>query len=77
MSRIGWAYDLKTVSPHMVKKRAERTGDGSWTEDKNKKDNYDDPSHHDHGDMLWGWGDKDMNVEEVNHIKCYNKLKET
>jgi stearoyl-CoA desaturase (delta-9 desaturase) len=28
-SRIGWAYDLKTVSISMVKKRVERTGDGS------------------------------------------------
>ncbi|XP_023246138.1 acyl-CoA Delta(11) desaturase-like isoform X2 [Copidosoma floridanum] len=28
-SRIGWAYDLKTVSMDMVKKRVERTGDGS------------------------------------------------
>ncbi|XP_018565934.1 acyl-CoA Delta(11) desaturase-like [Anoplophora glabripennis] len=77
MSKIGWAYDLKTVSPHMVKKRVERTGDGSWVEHKSRKVNHDDPNHHDHGDMLWGWGDKDMNVEEVKHIKCYNKLKET
>lgn len=28
-SKLGWAYDLKTVSPEMIKKRAERTGDGS------------------------------------------------
>ncbi|XP_065209499.1 acyl-CoA Delta-9 desaturase-like [Planococcus citri] len=28
-TKIGWAYDLKTVSAEMVKKRVERTGDGS------------------------------------------------
>lgn len=28
-AKIGWAYDLKTVSAEMIKKRAERTGDGS------------------------------------------------
>jgi stearoyl-CoA desaturase (delta-9 desaturase) len=28
-SRIGWAYDLKTVPMCMVKKRVERTGDDS------------------------------------------------
>lgn len=29
MSRIGWAYDLKTVPIDMVQKRVERTGDGT------------------------------------------------
>ncbi|KAK0169477.1 hypothetical protein PV328_011990 [Microctonus aethiopoides] len=28
-SRIGWAYDLKTVSSDMVKHRVQRTGDGT------------------------------------------------
>ncbi|KAI5702556.1 acyl-CoA Delta(11) desaturase-like isoform X3 [Diaphorina citri] len=28
-ARIGWAYDLKTVSSDMVRTRAQRTGDGS------------------------------------------------
>ncbi|XP_058795980.1 acyl-CoA Delta-9 desaturase-like [Phymastichus coffea] len=28
-ARIGWAYDLKTVSPDLVRKRTLRTGDGS------------------------------------------------
>lgn len=28
-ARIGWAYDLKTVSPTIVEKRVKRTGDGS------------------------------------------------
>ncbi|XP_051171614.1 acyl-CoA Delta-9 desaturase-like isoform X1 [Leptopilina boulardi] len=28
-AKIGWAYDLKTISQDMVQKRVERTGDGS------------------------------------------------
>ncbi|KAH8344512.1 hypothetical protein KR067_004605 [Drosophila pandora] len=28
-ARIGWAYDLKSVSPELVQKRVMRTGDGS------------------------------------------------
>ncbi|KAJ6648992.1 Acyl-CoA Delta-9 desaturase, partial [Pseudolycoriella hygida] len=30
-AKIGWAYDLKSVSPHIIKARAERTGDGTHT----------------------------------------------
>lgn len=29
MAKIGWAYDLKTVPMDMIKKRVERTGDGT------------------------------------------------
>lgn len=29
MAKIGWAYDLKSVSPDIVEKRVKRTGDGS------------------------------------------------
>lgn len=29
MAKIGWAYDLKSVAPEIVKQRVERTGDGS------------------------------------------------
>lgn len=32
MAKIGWAYDLKTVSLEMIKRRAIRTGDGSHPE---------------------------------------------
>lgn len=28
-ARIGWAYELKTVPPKMIKSRVQRTGDGS------------------------------------------------
>lgn len=29
MAKIGWAYDLKTAAPDMVKHRAQRKGDGT------------------------------------------------
>lgn len=40
MAKIGWAYDLKTVSPEMIKRRVERTGDGThWNY--GRDNNYD------------------------------------
>lgn len=29
MAKIGWAYELKSVPPALVQRRAEKTGDGS------------------------------------------------
>lgn len=29
MAKIGWAYDLKVVPDHVIRRRAARTGDGS------------------------------------------------
>ncbi|XP_055371723.1 acyl-CoA Delta-9 desaturase-like [Condylostylus longicornis] len=52
-AKIGWAYDLKTVSTDIIKKRVDRTGDGT---------------HH-----LWGWGDRDQSIEEVNNAIIINK----
>lgn len=47
MAKIGQAYDLKTVSPDMIKKRVERTGDGShelwgWGDPDQTKEDYND-----------------------------------
>lgn len=48
-AKIGWAYDLKSVESDMVKRRVERTGDGSHSKwGKNP---------------LYGWGDKDQTAE--------------
>lgn len=55
---IGWATDLKTVSPEMIAKRASRTGDGSHQNNGHVKVNKD----HNGSDLkmdekvLWGWG---------------------
>ncbi|CAH1100053.1 unnamed protein product [Psylliodes chrysocephalus] len=64
---IGQAYDLKTVSEEMVRKRAVRTGDGSRMDDKHSvNDVGGKENHHFHDDCVWGWGDKDMKDEERN-----------
>lgn len=31
-ARLGWAYDRKFVSPEMVRRRADRSGDGTYLE---------------------------------------------
>nr|XP_022919344.1 acyl-CoA Delta(11) desaturase-like [Onthophagus taurus]XP_022919345.1 acyl-CoA Delta(11) desaturase-like [Onthophagus taurus]XP_022919347.1 acyl-CoA Delta(11) desaturase-like [Onthophagus taurus]XP_022919348.1 acyl-CoA Delta(11) desaturase-like [Onthophagus taurus] len=47
MAKIGWAYDLKTVSEDMIKKRVKRTGDGThnlwgWTDKDMPKEDIQD-----------------------------------
>lgn len=71
ISNPGLAYDLKTVSAEMIKKRVTRTGDGThpWAQ---KEDTSDD--HHHPENPVWGWDDRDMPVEdkclaEISHRK--------
>uniref|UniRef100_A0A6P7H5X4 Acyl-CoA Delta(11) desaturase-like n=1 Tax=Diabrotica virgifera virgifera TaxID=50390 RepID=A0A6P7H5X4_DIAVI len=69
MAYIGQAYDLKTVSPEMVRKRVARTGDGSYKHGKVPLQNGNAKDHHhtttiDEG-FVWGWDDKDMKVEDI------------
>lgn len=49
MAKIGQAYDCKTVPSSIVKSRVARTGDGS----------------HPTFPHPWGWGDKDIPVEDA------------
>lgn len=79
MARLGQAYDLKTVSEEMVRKRVQRTGDGTWVDHgkgASGDDNDEADDHHHHGDYVWGWGDKDMKEEDIVDVKHYNELKE-
>lgn len=46
MAKIGWAYDLKTVSPDTIQKRIERTGDGSHPSPRGNKDDRDTEKNH-------------------------------
>ncbi|KAF7282879.1 hypothetical protein GWI33_001857 [Rhynchophorus ferrugineus] len=44
-AKIGWAYDLKTVSAEIVQKRVQKTGDGShnvwgWGDKDQPKEDY-------------------------------------
>ncbi|XP_050508794.1 acyl-CoA Delta(11) desaturase-like isoform X1 [Diabrotica virgifera virgifera] len=64
MAYLGQAYDLKTVSPEMIRKRAARTGDGSYNFDKVPLENDNSKDHHNfQEDCVWGWDDKDMKEE--------------
>lgn len=55
----GLAYDLKTASEEIIKKRIQRTGDGSHPKvcRKEKDESSEDV-------MVWGWDDKDMDESE-------------
>lgn len=80
---LGWAYDLKTVSEEVIRKRAARTGDGSTKYSKcivpNGRDaNNNDVTHkaHKHSldeNLIWGWDDEDMCVSEKKTAIIINK----
>lgn len=59
-AKIGWAYDLKTVSHEIIQKRVERTGDNTHESQKH----------------TWGWGDKDQPQEEQKLASIINKKQE-
>nr|XP_018901768.1 PREDICTED: acyl-CoA Delta(11) desaturase-like [Bemisia tabaci] len=63
-AKIGWAYDLKTVSHKMVAERVKKTGDGTHPLSEDK--------------VIWGWNDEDMSRQErevalITHEKLFCK----
>lgn len=79
---VGWAYELKVVSEDVIRKRAERTGDGSSTNSKCIKpkvqileSNYIEKMNHSQIDEnhIWGWDDKDMNCDDKKYAIIINK----
>jgi stearoyl-CoA desaturase (delta-9 desaturase) len=84
---LGWAFDLKTVSAEMIRRRVLRTGDGSHKLSKINNDeellktfinghldangNY--IHNHDHEDSIWGYNDEMMKNEDKKLIKVLNK----
>ncbi|EFA12799.1 acyl-CoA Delta(11) desaturase-like isoform X1 [Tribolium castaneum] len=75
MSKIGQAYDLKTVSVDMINKRRKRTGDGTGLVDEELLEN-EDKHHHHHDDSIWGWGDKDMKQDDMDMVQVHNPSRE-
>lgn len=61
-AKIGWAYDLKTVSHEIIQKRVERTGDGCHPHSTGSTTTH-----------LWGYGDKEQDAEEKEMIPILNK----
>lgn len=45
-AKIGWAYELKTVSEKLIRQRVQRTGDGNWKQNQ--------------AELIWGWQDKNL-----------------
>uniref|UniRef100_A0A1B0DIJ1 Fatty acid desaturase domain-containing protein n=1 Tax=Phlebotomus papatasi TaxID=29031 RepID=A0A1B0DIJ1_PHLPP len=78
-SKLGLAYDLKTVSEDMIRKRILRTGDGSHEYSRNKREEelrqmlMSDHDHYHDQNMVWGWDDNDMDEEDKKFAKIYNK----
>lgn len=63
-AKIGWAYNLKTVSHKMVAERVKKTGDGTHPLSQDK--------------VIWGWNDEDMSRQErevalITHEKLFCK----
>lgn len=88
-SKIGWAYDMKTVSEDIINKRILRTGDVP----RNEKDLTDreqeirrllieghdaDPSNNNYKDkqMIWGWDDEELCEVDKSYVKILNKEKQ-
>nr|XP_022906820.1 acyl-CoA Delta(11) desaturase-like [Onthophagus taurus] len=70
---LGWAYDLKTASEEMVRRRMLRTGDGTKLppEEIGKKSSLKE----DLGlssDNIWGWGDINMKSVDFQYVKRFN-----
>lgn len=64
-AKIGWAYDMKTVSKEMIDRRAARTGDGS-------RSSHESAVKHTEQDAtetiaIYGWNDVDL---DDNDKKC-------
>ncbi|CAH1381448.1 hypothetical protein MTP99_005385 [Tenebrio molitor] len=72
MAKIGWAYDLKTVSVEMINKRVKRTGDGSRLVDA-PAEGDDSGHHHHHENSIWGWGDKDMKTDDMELVEIHHQ----
>lgn len=76
MAWIGQAYDLKTVSEDMIRKRAKRTGDGTWKGLQENQSLRNENDHHHHHESIWGWGDRDMKEDDIQDVRHFNYLKE-
>ncbi|XP_014614962.1 PREDICTED: acyl-CoA Delta(11) desaturase-like, partial [Polistes canadensis] len=66
-TKLGWAYDLKTVSHEMIEKRACRTGDGTSYQ------HVDDQHEHKYNNSIWGLDDPDIITEDLQDATILDK----
>ncbi len=71
---LGQAYDLKTVSQDMIKKRVLRTGDGTHPYSK-FIDNGEEIVSNRNDQHLWGWDDPEITKNDKNLTEIYNQAK--
>ena len=76
-ARIGWAYDLKSVSDELIRKRVLRTGDGTHQYNEQELQarmvDYVNQLDHESEQAVWGWDDKDMNEQDRQDATVRNK----
>lgn len=73
-ARLGLAYDMKTVSVEMIRKRVKRTGDGSHPfslEEQKTQDLHEHPEN-----PVWGWDDIDMTEEDKKCVEFSHRKTE-
>ncbi|XP_030034935.1 stearoyl-CoA desaturase 5 isoform X2 [Manduca sexta] len=73
-AKYGLAYDLKTVSADMIRKRIARTGDGSHPWSKQALET--DEDHHHPENPVWGWDDKDMTDDDKKFAQIVHQKEE-
>ncbi|XP_063697470.1 acyl-CoA Delta-9 desaturase-like [Culicoides brevitarsis] len=62
-AKMGWAYELKTASDEMIRKRVLRTGDGShelYSKEVDINQNIQKFEPEENDESIWGWDDKDL-----------------
>ncbi|KAF7286887.1 hypothetical protein GWI33_003457 [Rhynchophorus ferrugineus] len=73
MSKIGWATELKVVPDEAIRRRALRTGDGSRANINTlNKEELISRIPENYNNNVWGYGDKDIENEEVQILKAYS-----
>lgn len=68
-AKIGWAYNVRSVSPEMIQKRAMRSGDGSRhvAAGGSILSSSDDQ-------IIWGWNDENMSQTDKMDCNIVNKV---
>lgn len=70
---LGWATDLKTINPEIIRKRAQRTGDGSYLKNRLHEENEVVKEVDERFDAhIWGWQDEMVTAEEKEDVTIIN-----
>lgn len=77
-AKLGWAYDLKSVSDDLVRKRMTRTGDGNLEYSRMSKEEIINTvveyEHQTNENLVWGWDDADMKDDDKKLVNIINKV---